>query len=67
MNFLQLSDKIVDEKAAVKFFQSHGIIPEEKECSKGHQMKMQFGKQVHWRCYIKKCREESGVRIGTWF
>ncbi|CEF59892.1 Hypothetical protein SRAE_X000163500 [Strongyloides ratti] len=63
MNFLTLSTEIVDEKAAVKFFQSHGIIAEEKECSNGHQMKIQFGKYFRWRCYIKKC----GIRIGTWF
>ncbi|CEF60069.2 Transposase, ISXO2-like domain-containing protein [Strongyloides ratti] len=67
MNFLSLSEKLADEKAAVKFFQSHGIISEEKECSKKHQMKLQFGKQIRWRCYIKECREECGIRIGTWF
>ncbi|CEF60580.1 Hypothetical protein SRAE_X000231600, partial [Strongyloides ratti] len=67
INFSQLTKKIVDEKAAVIFFQSHGIIPEEKECSKKHQMKLQFGKQIRWRCYIKECKKESGVRVETWF
>ncbi|CEF60063.1 Hypothetical protein SRAE_X000180300 [Strongyloides ratti] len=67
MNFLTLSAKLADEKAAAKFFQIKGIIPEEKECSKEHQMKMEFGKYIRWRCYIKECREECGIRIGTWF
>ncbi|CEF59371.1 Hypothetical protein SRAE_X000112000 [Strongyloides ratti] len=67
MDFLTLSDELVDEKAAVKFFQSHGIIPEEKECSNRHQMKMHFRKYFRWKCYIKECREECGIRIGTWF
>ncbi|CEF59633.2 Hypothetical protein SRAE_X000137900 [Strongyloides ratti] len=64
MNFSQLSEKIVDEKAAVKFFQSHGIISEEKECSKKHQMKLQFGKQIRWRCYIKESRNEPQYNCG---
>ncbi|CEF61622.1 Hypothetical protein SRAE_0000073900 [Strongyloides ratti] len=32
-----------------------------KECSNEHEMKLQFGKQIRWRIYIKECRAESGI------
>ncbi|CEF61532.1 Hypothetical protein SRAE_0000065400 [Strongyloides ratti] len=67
MNAYQLFKDIPDETAAVKFFQKRGLIPEAKECENGHEMKLSLGKIIRWRCSLRSCRKEIGVRVGTWF
>uniref|UniRef100_A0A0N5BPD3 DDE_Tnp_IS1595 domain-containing protein n=1 Tax=Strongyloides papillosus TaxID=174720 RepID=A0A0N5BPD3_STREA len=67
MNFLKLSESIPDEESSIKFLQEPELLPSTKEYANGHKMKLVMGKQIRWRCYIKTCRKECGIRLGTWF
>ncbi|CEF60518.1 Transposase, ISXO2-like domain-containing protein [Strongyloides ratti] len=67
MNSFQLDASIPDETAAVKFLQKRGLVPETKECENGHEMKLSFGAVIRWRCNLRSCRKQVGVRVGTWF
>ncbi|CEF61523.1 Transposase, ISXO2-like domain-containing protein [Strongyloides ratti] len=67
INVSQLIETIPNEAKAVEYLQKHGLIPETKECKNGHQMKLSVGTVIRWRCYLKDCRKQVGVRVGTWF
>lgn len=56
-----------DEKAAVLFFQTKNIIPQEKVCVNGHQMKLSFSdEKVEWQCFNQQCSTSNGIRENTW-
>uniref|UniRef100_A0A0N5C0S4 HTH_48 domain-containing protein n=1 Tax=Strongyloides papillosus TaxID=174720 RepID=A0A0N5C0S4_STREA len=67
MALFKLCDSIPDEERSIKFLQEHDLLPSTKICSNGHGMKMVVGKQIRWRCYVKECRKDVGIRVGTWF
>ncbi|KAL7072118.1 hypothetical protein ACQ4LE_008343 [Meloidogyne hapla] len=54
------------EEAAIEFLQSKNILPTNKVCVNGHQMKLSIGKQVRWRCCKSNCRSEVSMRVGNW-
>lgn len=67
MKFIELVRTINNEKAAIKFFQDHGIIPKNKLCTKRHNMSIRVSsKNTRWVCKKRQCRSEVGVRQGTW-
>ena len=66
MNFLRLSEECDTEENAVRFLQQRGIIHANRRCLNGHDMTLCFGTQVRTRCRIRGCRQEKGMRIGTW-
>ena len=39
-----------------------GVIHKARVCSKGHPMNLSFGSQQRWRCRIRGCCEEKGLR-----
>ena len=55
------------EKDAVELLQEYGIIPNEHTCKNSHKMKLHFGKQTFWTCYVKECNQHLVVRTGNWF
>lgn len=54
------------EEAAIHFLQAKGILPTNKICENGHEMKLSIGKQVRWRCQKSTCRSEINMRVGNW-
>lgn len=67
MNFIRLLTEIKDEISAITFLQNRGILHRQKICSNGHDMKLSIGSQPRWRCRKRQCREEVGIRVGTWY
>lgn len=55
-----------DEPSAVQFLQEHNLIPRNKDCENGHNMKLHLGKLSRWRCNVKSCGKTQGLRSGTW-
>lgn len=66
MNLLRLSNLCHDENSSVQFLQQHRIIHPERQCGNGHNMTLTFGNQIRWRCRIRGCREERGIRTNNW-
>ncbi|KAL7070040.1 hypothetical protein ACQ4LE_011051 [Meloidogyne hapla] len=54
------------EESAIHFLKSKWILPTNKICVNGHEMKLSIGKQVRWRCGKSTCRSETALRVGTW-
>ena len=54
------------EKTSINFLQSKGILPKNKICENGHEMKLNIGKQVRWICKKSTCRTEINLRVGNW-
>ncbi|CEF61362.1 Hypothetical protein SRAE_0000048800 [Strongyloides ratti] len=67
MNVSQLIKAIPNEAKAVEFLQKRGLIPETKECENSHEMKLSVGTVFRWKCFLRDCRKQVGVRVGTWF
>ena len=65
MNFLTLSTHVHDKETAIRFLQSHGVIHQQRLCSNGHQMTLSTVSD-RWRCNARQCRQEIGLRKGTW-
>lgn len=55
------------EEKAVEFLQEKGLLPSERICPNGHEMKIYFGKETFWKCNIKDCMKKVNIRTGTWF
>ena len=55
------------EEEAVALLQEHGVLPTERICKKGHQMKLYFGARIDWCCNKAGCRNKVGIRVGNWF
>ena len=67
MNLLSLAALCNDEKSAVEFLQNRGIIHSTRRCGNDHyNMTLSFSSQIRWRCKIRGCRQEKGVRVDTW-
>jgi len=54
------------EEAAIKFLQSKNILPTNKICENGHEMKLSIGTEISWRCGESTCRSEVNIRVGNW-
>ena len=65
MNFLTLSTRVHDKETAIRFFQSYGVIHQQRLCYNGHQMTLSTVSD-RWRCNVRQCRQEIGLRKGTW-
>lgn len=67
MNFLLLSALIHDERTSLNFLQTRGIIHQNRVCTNGHQMNAVLGlSQDRWRCRLRGCRQDKGIRTNTW-
>lgn len=66
MNLLRLSAQCDTEENAIRFLQQSGIIHANRQCGNKHDMILSFGVQNRWRCRLRDCRQEKGLRIGTW-
>lgn len=63
----QLFQDINSKEKSISFLQTHGILHKEKFCENGHPMKLcLYSNNSRWRCLIKNCRKEIGLRINTW-
>uniref|UniRef100_A0A0N5BLZ0 DDE_Tnp_IS1595 domain-containing protein n=1 Tax=Strongyloides papillosus TaxID=174720 RepID=A0A0N5BLZ0_STREA len=67
MALFQLYELVRDEEMSIKFLQEHELLPKTKECINGHEMKLVMGSPPRWRCYVRDCRKDIGIRNGTWF
>ena len=65
MNLLELAAAVPDKEAAVIFLQQHRIIHNIKLCDRNHPMTLE-PKRARWRCFSRDCRQDLGVRVGTW-
>ena len=67
MNFLTLSDLIPDKDASVMFLQQRGVLHNPRVCANGHAMTLQLRDNGdRWRCRLRQCRTEVGLRNDTW-
>ena len=67
MNFLQLSNLVPDKASSVQFLQQQGL-HQVRRCQTGHNMVLQLRNNGdRWRCRIRGCRCEIGLRKDTWF
>ncbi|CEF60081.1 Transposase, ISXO2-like domain-containing protein [Strongyloides ratti] len=67
MNISTLTKKISDEEKAIKYLQEHNLLPTVRKCENGHFMKLNFTNPIRWRCNLRSCRKESGIRVNSWF
>eukprot|EP00106_Octopus_bimaculoides_P016276 XP_014783718.1 PREDICTED: uncharacterized protein LOC106878887 [Octopus bimaculoides] len=67
MSMLRLSEICKDEISIISFFQEKGIIHQERRCNNGHCMNFSVGSQNRWRCRLRECRQEKGLRTDNWF
>lgn len=67
VNLRELIYQCHDKATAVAFLQKYGILPIQKQCTNGHDMNLHLSKKNdRWRCKIRECREDHGLRKGTW-
>ena len=67
MNFLRLRNLVSDKETAVTFLQQHGILHNIRLCDNGHVMNLNLsGHHDRWRCKSRECRQDIGLRNGTW-
>ncbi|XP_056644036.1 uncharacterized protein LOC130449943 [Diorhabda sublineata] len=68
LNICGVLERVGDKEGAVKFFQHRGIIKKVRRlCRKKHLMTVTFsGNYDRCICSKRSCREEKGLRIGTW-
>lgn len=66
VNLLELGAIVHNKETAILFFQQHGIIHQNRMCSNNHAMTLSVGDRDRWRCHIRGCREQIGIRQGTW-
>ncbi|CAI6368749.1 unnamed protein product [Macrosiphum euphorbiae] len=64
MNFFNLPSS---EKEAVQFLQERGVLPSVRICQNNHLAKLYFGKEIFWKCNVKKCQKRINVRNDNWF
>lgn len=64
MNFFNLPSS---EKEAVQFLQEHGELQSVRICPNNHLAKLYFGKEIFWKCNVKKCQKKVNIRNGNWF
>lgn len=66
MNFLTLTQLCHDKASSIDFLQQRGILHNVRTCTNNHVMHLSTGRRDRWRCRIRGCREEIGVRKDTW-
>ena len=69
MNFLQLSHTVNDKAAAVRFLQQRGILHNPRICAnciRPMTLNLRPTKGDRWRCSVRGCRREIGLRKNTW-
>ena len=54
------------EESAINFLQSKSILPTNKICVNGHEMKLNIGKQARWIYKKSTCRSEISMRVENW-
>jgi len=54
------------EEDALGLLQERGVIAKRRLCSSGHEMCLQKGSRMRWRCKKRGCGEEVGLRVGNW-
>lgn len=68
---LLLDMKIFDlprtEQDAVEFLQTKGVLPSERKCKQGHQMRLCYSTRIFWQCRKSICRTKVNIRTGNWF
>uniref|UniRef100_A0A915KPI7 Uncharacterized protein n=1 Tax=Romanomermis culicivorax TaxID=13658 RepID=A0A915KPI7_ROMCU len=62
MNFIRLIQNIKDDKSAVNFLQLRGILHQNRLCANGHDMTLSVSEQLRWRCRLRQCNQEKGIR-----
>uniref|UniRef100_A0A0K0F7P3 DDE_Tnp_IS1595 domain-containing protein n=1 Tax=Strongyloides venezuelensis TaxID=75913 RepID=A0A0K0F7P3_STRVS len=67
MALFQLYKLVRDEKMVIKFLQEYKLLPKTKECINGHEMKLVMGSTPCWRCYVRDCIKDCGIKNETWF
>ena len=68
MNFLGLSNLVHDKASSVLFLQQRGLLHQVRNCQNGHYMILRLRDNGdRWRCRIRGCRSEVGLRRDTWF
>lgn len=68
MNFLGLSNLVHDKASSVLFLQQRGLLHQARRCQNGHNMILRLRDNGdRWRCRIRGCRSEVGLRRDTWF
>ncbi|KER20728.1 hypothetical protein T265_10782 [Opisthorchis viverrini] len=65
MNFLTLSTLVHDKERAIRFLQSQGVFYQQRLCNNGRQMTLPTVPD-RWRCNVQQCRQDIGLRKGTW-
>ncbi|KAF0703846.1 lachesin-like [Aphis craccivora] len=55
------------EKEAVYFLQERRVLPSARICPNNYLAKLYFGKEIFWKCNIKKCQKKVNIRNGNWF
>ena len=67
MNFLQLSNTVNDKAAAIQFLKQRGVLHNPRNCDCGRAMTLEVRDNGdRWRCHVRGCRHEVGVRKDTW-
>ena len=67
MNLLQLSAIAHDKASSIQFLQQHGILHNQRTCSRHHDMILSVTNvRERWRCNHRECRENIPVRKNTW-
>ena len=70
MNFIELSDHVATKEDAIQFLQQHGILHNPRICAncvRPMTMNLRTSpKGDRWRCSVRGCRKEVGLRIDTW-
>ena len=64
---MRIWDLPTTERDAILFFQERNILPKERKCTNFHDMKLYFGKLSFWKCNLKQCGQQVGVRKCNWF
>lgn len=55
------------EQEAILFLQERNILPKEQKCSNGHNMKLYISKRIFWKCNLRQCNQQIGIRKDNWF
>ena len=69
MNFLQLSGLVHDKQSSVQFLQQRGILHNPRicrNCNAPMHLSLRDRGGDRWRCHIRGCRSDNGLRKDTW-
>ena len=69
MNFIQLSQLVNDKAASVQFLQQRGILHNPRNClncARPMTLNLRNKGGDRWRCSVRGCRRDIGLRKDTW-